>query len=84
MPYIAIKAYPKDKEIKKRVAERINQVFLEEWGFLRGLLFLRTSWKRKRTKTQKEKRLQIQPLFCFVCYSLMIVTSVLTVSSGSS
>ena len=32
MPYIAIKAYPKDKEIKKRVAERINQVFLEEWG----------------------------------------------------
>jgi len=33
MPYIAIKAYPKDKEIKKRVAERINQVFLEEWGW---------------------------------------------------
>lgn len=32
MPYIAIKAYPKDPEIKKRVAERINQVFLEEWG----------------------------------------------------
>ena len=32
MPYIAIKAWPKDPEIKKRVAERINQVFLEEWG----------------------------------------------------
>ena len=32
MPYIAIKAWPKDPEIKKRGAERINQVFLEEWG----------------------------------------------------
>ncbi len=32
MPYIAIKAYPKDAETKKRVVERINQVFLEEWG----------------------------------------------------
>ncbi|MBR4868589.1 MAG: hypothetical protein IKU10_05480 [Clostridia bacterium] len=32
MPYIAIKAYPKDKETQKRVAERIQQVFLEEWG----------------------------------------------------
>ena len=32
MPYIAIKAYPKDEAIKRRVAERIKQVFLEEWG----------------------------------------------------
>lgn len=32
MPYIQIKAYPKNEEIKKRVADRINQVFLEEWG----------------------------------------------------
>ena len=32
MPYIAIKAYPKDEKIKQEVAERINQVFLELWG----------------------------------------------------
>ena len=32
MPYIKIKAYPKDPAVKPRVAERINQVFLEEWG----------------------------------------------------
>ena len=32
MPYIKIKAYPKDPAVKQRVAERINQVFLEEWG----------------------------------------------------
>lgn len=30
MPYIAIKAYPKDEETKKRVVEKINQVFLED------------------------------------------------------
>ncbi len=32
MPYIAIKSFPKDEETKKRVAERINKIFLEEWG----------------------------------------------------
>ena len=32
MPYIAIKAFPKDEETKKRVVDKINQVFLEEWG----------------------------------------------------
>ena len=32
MPYIAMKAYPKDEETKKRVVEKINQVLLEEWG----------------------------------------------------
>lgn len=38
MPYIAIKAYPKDEETKKRVIEKINQVFLEEWGCPQGAL----------------------------------------------
>jgi len=32
MPYIAVRHFPKDEETRKRVAERINQVFLEEWG----------------------------------------------------
>lgn len=38
MPYIQIKAYPKDEEIKNRVAERINQIFLEEWGCPQGAI----------------------------------------------
>lgn len=29
MPYIKIKAYPKDEAIKNRVADRINEIFLE-------------------------------------------------------
>ena len=32
MPYIAIRAYPKDDETKRAVVERINQVFLDLWG----------------------------------------------------
>ena len=32
MPYIEIRAYPKDEDIKRRVAERIRNVFLEELG----------------------------------------------------
>lgn len=32
MPYIAIKAYPKDDETKKKLVEKINEAFLEIWG----------------------------------------------------
>lgn len=32
MPYIAVKSFPKDSETKKRVADKINQIFLDEWG----------------------------------------------------
>ena len=32
MPYIAIKAYPKDEETKKKVVEEINNVMLKYWG----------------------------------------------------
>ena len=32
MPYIAIKAYPKDIETKKKVVDEINEVFKRNWG----------------------------------------------------
>ena len=32
MPYIAIKAFPKDEETKQKTIDKINQVFLETWG----------------------------------------------------
>lgn len=32
MPYIAVKAYPKDEAVKQKVAEEINAVFLKYWG----------------------------------------------------
>ena len=38
MPYVEIRAYPKDEDIKRRVAERIKDVFLEEWGCPEGAI----------------------------------------------
>lgn len=32
MPFISIKAYPKDEKTKREVAEEINRIFLEKWG----------------------------------------------------
>lgn len=32
MPYIAIKAFPKDEKTKEEVVDKINQIFLEMWG----------------------------------------------------
>ena len=32
MPYIQIKAWPKDEEIKKEVAKDIVDIFVEKWG----------------------------------------------------
>ena len=32
MPYIEIKAYPKDEDIKKDVANDILEVFAKKWG----------------------------------------------------
>ncbi|MBQ8852426.1 MAG: tautomerase family protein [Oscillibacter sp.] len=32
MPYIAIKAYPKDEKTKQEIVKRINDLFLEVWG----------------------------------------------------
>ena len=32
MPYIRIKAYPKDEATKQKVVEAINKAFVEKWG----------------------------------------------------
>ncbi len=32
MPYISIKAYPRDEETKKKLVEQINEVLLKTWG----------------------------------------------------
>lgn len=32
MPYIAIKAYPKDEETKRRAVEQIQEIFLKTLG----------------------------------------------------
>ena len=40
MPYIQIKAWPKDEQIKKEVAEEITKLFEEKWGCPRAAVTL--------------------------------------------
>lgn len=38
MPYIAIKAKPKDEATKKELVRRINEVLLDVWGCPQGVV----------------------------------------------
>lgn len=63
MPYIAIKAYPKDDEIKKKIAEEINEIFLKYWGCPQEAISISMeeidpqSWEEKVVKKQIEPNL---------------------------
>ena len=61
MPYIAIKAYPKDEETKKRVIERINQVFLEEWGCPQKALCISLEEVAPEDWAEKVRATEIEP-----------------------
>ncbi len=58
MPYIAIKAYPKDEEIKKKVVDEINEVFMKYWGCPQEAIsismeeFAPENWEEKVVKTE--------------------------------
>lgn len=32
MPYIAIRSFPKDGKTKKKVIQKIEEIFVNEWG----------------------------------------------------
>ena len=38
MPYIKIKAYPKDEKIKKQLVDELNATFLKIWGCPQGAI----------------------------------------------
>ncbi len=62
MPYIAIKAYPKDEETKKKVVLEINEIFLKYWGCPPEAIsvsmenFLPEEWEEKVVKPEIEKK----------------------------
>ncbi|MBQ7653823.1 MAG: tautomerase family protein [Clostridia bacterium] len=70
MPYISIKSYPKDEETKKKIAEKINKIFLEEWGCPQEAISLSIEefppkeWEEKVLKsevlTKKDKMMIIE------------------------
>ena len=63
MPYIAIKAYPKDEEIKKKVVDEINEIFVKYWGCPPEAIsismeeFKPEDWEEKVVKPQIETNL---------------------------
>lgn len=60
MPYIAIKAYPKDAEIKKKVVDEINEIFMKYWGCPQEAIsvsmeeFAPETWEEKVVKPEIE------------------------------
>ncbi|MBR6107665.1 MAG: tautomerase family protein [Oscillospiraceae bacterium] len=62
MPYIVVKAYPKDEKIKQEVAEEITRIFAEKWGCPRSAVTVRIEeyapddWQRE----VKEKEIDPQ------------------------
>lgn len=62
MPYIAIKSFPKDEETKKKVVDKINQVFLEVWGCQQEALtisleeIVSDEWEKKVVEPEMEPK----------------------------
>ena len=60
MPYVRIKAYPKDEETKRKLAKRISEAFLEVWGCPREAISVSIEevspdeWERKVVKGEIE------------------------------
>lgn len=69
MPYIHIQAYPKEEQIKNRVAERINQILLEEWGCPAGAISISfeeidpAHWVEQVENTQMEKNKPLMKIY---------------------
>lgn len=64
MPYIAIKAYPKDMETKKKVVDEINEIFKKYWGCPPEAIsismeeFKPEVWESEVVKTQIETNIE--------------------------
>ncbi len=62
MPYIAVKAWPKDEETKKRLADRLNQAVLDVVGCPPEAVtitmeeFAPEEWEEKVVKAEIEPR----------------------------
>ena len=60
MPYISIKGYQKDDETKKIIVEKINEIFIENWGCSKEAIsismeeFQPEEWEEKVVKKQIE------------------------------
>ncbi len=60
MPYIAIKAYPKDTEIKQKVVDEINEIFMKYWGCPQEAISISLEEFAPEEWTQKVVKLEIE------------------------
>lgn len=60
MPYIRIKAYPKDEATKQKVVDAINKAFVDNWGCASEAINISIEevdpkdWEKKVVKTEIE------------------------------
>jgi len=70
MPYISIKAYPKDEEIVNKVTEEINEIFLKYWGCPQEAIsvsyeaFTPEVWEEKVMKPEIENCRDKMKIYC--------------------
>ncbi|MBR2500245.1 MAG: tautomerase family protein [Clostridia bacterium] len=61
MPYIAIKAYPKDEEIKQKVVDEINEIFLKYWGCPKEAISISMEEFKPEEWVEKVVNVEIKP-----------------------
>ncbi len=61
MPYIVVKAYPKDQETQQDVAEAITRVFTEKWGCPRSAVTVKIESYEPEVWQKTVKEQEIDP-----------------------
>ena len=61
MPYIAIKAYPKDDDTKRKVIEAVNNIFAENWGCAPDAISISLEEVAPEEWDEKVRKTQIEP-----------------------
>lgn len=62
MPFINIKAYPKDEATKQELADRINEVLLEVWGCPQRAVTISIEDVAPEEWPEKVVKAQIEPM----------------------
>lgn len=62
MPYIRIKAYPKDQATKEKVVEAINKAFVDNWGCAPEAISISIEEVTPEAWNEQVEQGEIQPL----------------------
>ena len=61
MPYIRIKAYPKDQATKEKVVEAINKTFVDNWGCAPEAISISIEEVATEDWVEKVEKAEIEP-----------------------